>query len=123
MQIEEIQNYPANLPVLVEDELFLYPFMITPIFINDLSNMKALDLAIKNDSMLFVAPSKLENGRNFDEIYNCGVIGTIMRKVPLPDGRVKILFQGYAKGKIIEQISNKPLEAKIELIKEDFRRN
>ncbi|MEH2924695.1 endopeptidase La, partial [Campylobacter jejuni] len=45
---------------------------------------------------------------------------TIMRKVPLPDGRVKILFQGYAKGKIIEQISNKPLEAKIELIKEDF---
>ncbi|EOI1816292.1 endopeptidase La, partial [Campylobacter jejuni] len=29
-------------------------------------------------------------------------------------------FQGYAKGKIIEQISNKPLEAKIELIKEDF---
>lgn len=120
MQIEEIQNYPANLPVLVEDELFLYPFMITPIFINDSSNMKALDLAIKNDSMLFVAPSKLENGRNFDEIYNCGVIETIMRKVPLPDGRVKILFQGYAKGKIIEQISNKPLEAKIELIKEDF---
>ncbi|HEF3688892.1 TPA: endopeptidase La [Campylobacter jejuni] len=120
MQIEEIQNYPANLPVLVEDELFLYPFMITPIFINDSSNMKALDLAIKNDSMLFVAPSKLENGRKFDEIYNCGVIGTIMRKVPLPDGRVKILFQGYAKGKIIEQISNKPLEAKIELIKEDF---
>ncbi|MBX1794878.1 endopeptidase La [Campylobacter sp. US55] len=120
MQIEEIQNYPANLPVLVEDELFLYPFMITPIFINDSSNMKALDLAIKNDSMLFVAPSRLENGRNFDEIYNCGVIGAIMRKVPLPDGRVKILFQGYAKGKIIEQISNKPLEAKIELIKEDF---
>ncbi|WP_038815858.1 endopeptidase La [Campylobacter jejuni] len=120
MQIEEIQNYPANLPVLVEDELFLYPFMITPIFINDSSNMKALELAIKNDSMLFVAPSKLENGRNFDEIYSCGVIGTIMRKVPLPDGRVKILFQGYAKGKIIEQISNKPLEAKIELIKEDF---
>lgn len=94
--------------------------MITPIFINDASNMKALELAIKNDSMLFVAPSKLENGRSFDEIYHCGVIGTIMRKVPLPDGRVKILFQGYAKGKIIEQVSKKPLEAKIELIKEDF---
>ncbi|QOW63338.1 endopeptidase La [Campylobacter hepaticus] len=120
MQIEHIQNYPGNLPVLVEDELFLYPFMITPIFINDASNMKALELAIKNDSMLFVAPSKLENGRSFDEIYHCGVIGTIMRKVPLPDGRVKILFQGYAKGKIIEQVSKKPLEAKIELIKEDF---
>lgn len=120
MQIEEIQNYPATLPILVEDELFLYPFMITPIFINDSQNMKALELAIKNETMLFVAPSKLDNGRNFDEIFDCGVIGTIMRKVPLPDGRVKILFQGYAKGKIIERISNKPLEAKIDLIRESF---
>ncbi|EAL0079531.1 endopeptidase La [Campylobacter lari] len=119
MQIEEMQNYPSNLPILVEDELFLYPFMITPIFISDSANMKALDLAIKNDSMLFVAPSKLENGRSFDEIYDCGVVGTIMRKVPLPDDRVKILFQGYAKARIIKPLSNKPLEAQIELIKEE----
>lgn len=119
MQIEEMQNYPSDLPILVEDELFLYPFMITPIFISDSANMKALDLAIKNDSMLFVAPSKLENGRSFDEIYDCGVVGTIMRKVPLPDDRVKILFQGYAKARIIKPLSNKPLEAQIELIKEE----
>lgn len=119
MQIEEMQNYPSNLPILVEDELFLYPFMITPIFISDSANMKALDLAIKNDSMLFVAPSKLENGRSFDEIYDCGVVGTIMRKVPLPDDRVKILFQGYAKARIIKPLSNKPLEAQIGLIKEE----
>lgn len=119
MQIEEMQNYPSNLPILVEDELFLYPFMITPIFISDSANMKALDLAIKNNSMLFVAPSKLENGRSFDEIYDCGVVGTIMRKVPLPDDRVKILFQGYAKARIIKPLSNKPLEAQIELIKEE----
>jgi len=119
MQIEEIQNHPARLPVLVEDELFLYPFMITPIFISDSQNMKALDLAIKNDTMLFVAPSKFENGRSFEEIYDCGVVGTIMRKVPLPDGRIKILFQGYAKGKIIQRLASKPLEAKIALIQEE----
>lgn len=123
MQIEEMQNYPLNLPILVEDELFLYPFMITPIFISDSANMKALELAIKNDSMIFVAPSKLENGRTFEEIYDCGVIGTIMRKVPLPDGRVKILFQGYAKAKITQALSNKPLEAKIDLIREENLEN
>ncbi len=118
MEIEELVEYPSKLPVLVEDELFLYPFMITPIFINDSQNMKALELAIKNGSMLFVAPSRFENGRSFDEIYDCGVIGSVMRKVPLPDGRVKILFQGYSKGRIVGRISDKPLEARIELIKE-----
>lgn len=120
MQIEEIQNHQTKLPILVEDELFLYPFMITPIFINDIQNAKALELAIKNDSMIFVAPSKFEGGRSFDEIYDCGVIGTIMRKVPLPDGRVKILFQGFTKGKIIQKTSNKPLEAYVEPIKEEL---
>lgn len=120
MHIEEILCQSSTLPVLVEDELFLYPFMITPIFISDALNTKALELAIKNESLIFVAPSKYEGGRSFDEIYDCGVVGTIMRKVPLPDGRVKILFQGYAKGRITGRIADKPLEAKITLIQEEI---
>ena len=117
----ELQHstYPAELPILVEDELFLYPFMITPIFLNDLANIKALDAALKNETMIFVAPSKVEGARGFDEIYDCGVIGTVMRKVPLPDGRIKILFQGYAKGKIIKRIAAKPLRAMIDIISQE----
>ncbi|TKX28598.1 endopeptidase La [Campylobacter sp. MIT 12-5580] len=116
--MQMVQNYPAKLPVLVEDELFLYPFMITPIFLSDIDNIKALELALKNESMIFVAPSKFEGARTFNEIYDCGVIGTIMRKVPLPDGRIKILFQGYAKGKIIKQSGQKPLMAEVDLIQQ-----
>ncbi len=117
----ELQHstYPAELPILVEDELFLYPFMITPIFLNDLANIKALDAALKNETMIFVAPSKFEGARGFDEIYDCGVIGTVMRKVPLPDGRIKILFQGYAKGKVIKRIAAKPLRAMIDIISQE----
>lgn len=118
MQLEQ-STYPAELPILVEDELFLYPFMITPIFLNDLANIKALDFALKNETMIFVAPSKFEGARGFDEIYDCGVIGNIMRKVPLPDGRVKILFQGYAKGKIIKKIGSKPLRGLIDIIAQE----
>lgn len=120
----ELQHstYPAELPILVEDELFLYPFMITPIFLNDLANIKALDAALKNETMIFVAPSKFEGARGFDEIYDCGVIGTVMRKVPLPDGRIKILFQGYAKGKIIKRIAAKPLRAMIDIISQENAR-
>ncbi|AJC87892.1 endopeptidase La [Campylobacter insulaenigrae] len=119
MKIDNNQNYPAQLPVLIEDELFLYPFMITPIFLNDIQNIKALDVAIQNETMIFVAPSKIEGGRSFNDIYDCGVIGNIMRKVPLPDGRIKILFQGYAKAKIIKPISDDPLSALVDLIHQE----
>lgn len=118
MQLEQ-STYPAELPILVEDELFLYPFMITPIFLNDLANIKALDFALKNETMIFVAPSKFEGARGFDEIYDCGVIGNVMRKVPLPDGRVKILFQGYAKGRIVKKIGSKPLRGLIDIIAQE----
>lgn len=120
MEIDNVQNYPTKLPIIVEDELFLYPFMITPIFLSDMQNIKAMELAIKNESMVFISPSKVDGARSFDDIYDCGVIGMIMRKVPLPDGRIKILFQGYAKAKIIERLSSKPLQANIDLIKEDL---
>ena len=119
MQLEQNKTYPAELPVLVEDELFLYPFMITPIFLNDIANIKALELALKNETMIFVAPSKFEGARGFDEIYDCGVIGALMRKVPLPDGRIKILFQGYTKGRIIKKIGTKPLRALIDIIPQE----
>ncbi|NLK66224.1 MAG: endopeptidase La [Campylobacteraceae bacterium] len=85
--------------------------MITPIFLNDDVNITTLEYAIKNESMIMVV-----NSSDDREIFEAGVIGNIMRKVPLPDGRVKILFQGVHKGKIIKKGSSKPFIAEVELI-------
>ncbi|MDA3076758.1 endopeptidase La [Campylobacter sp. JMF_04 NA10] len=121
MQLSQNKKFPTDLPILVEDELFLYPFMITPLFISDEKNKRAIDLAIKNESMIMVVSSTPEfNGdRSFGGIYHIGVIGTIMRTVPLPDGRVKILFQGSAKGKILHEISQNPLFATIGIVHDE----
>ncbi|WP_441749873.1 LON peptidase substrate-binding domain-containing protein, partial [Helicobacter pylori] len=34
--------------------------------------------------------------------YDVGVIGSIMREANMPNGRVKLLFNGIAKGRILE---------------------
>lgn len=108
----------ANLPIIVEDELFLYPFMITPIFLSDEKNIKALDMAINDNSAVMVVCSKLANSgeRDFESIYEYGVIGNVMRRVAMPDGRVKILFQGLSRGKITQPISSDPLIAQIQSV-------
>ena len=120
MQIYESKTFPAKLPIIVEDELFLYPFMITPLFLNDDENILALEYAIENQSQILVVSTKAQNegARRFDAVYDAGVIGTVMRRVPLPDGRVKILFQGSSKGRITEPVSQKPLLATVDVIHE-----
>jgi ATP-dependent Lon protease len=124
MQLENYDNFPAILPLIVEDDIFLYPFMIAPIFIGDDANIIAATKAMEHNQLVMVTVTKSshEGGRKVDDFYDVGVIGTIMRKVSLPDGKIKILFQGLAKGKIINvNEHDKYLTATVEqLVPEPF---
>ena len=119
MQLNNYNQFPSTLPIIAEDNLFLYPFMISPIFLDDEENIEAVNDALKNNTLIMVCSTKPNenSGRDFEAIYKSGVIGSIMRKVELPDGRVKVLFQGMLKGKIIDEIGVKPLRAIVDVIK------
>lgn len=118
MQLERYGAFPKSIPIVVDEEVLLYPFMIAPLFIGDEDNLKAIDLAMETkDKLIFIAPSRSSDGGDNDEnaqdFYDIGVIGTIMRRVALPEGRVKILFQGLSRGSILEVEEQKPLIGKI----------
>ena len=118
MNLSNYGTFPANIPVIAEDELFLYPFMISPLFLHDNSNIDAATKAIEDNTLVIVCPTKpaQEGKRDFDSLYDVGVIGSIMRKVSLPDGRVKVLFQGLARAKVIYEVSQEPLISHVEVI-------
>ena len=111
MQLDNYDEFPTNLPVIAEDDIFLYPFMISPLFLSDEKNIAAATEAIENDSLVIVCPTKdaYEGEKDFDSIYDAGVVGSIMRKVALPDGRVKVLFQGLARARIVNAVSTEPI--------------
>ena len=118
MKLSDYGEFPANIPVIAEDELFLYPFMISPLFLSDETNIEAATKAIEESSLVIVCPTKAskEGERDFDSLYDAGVVGSIMRKVALPDGRVKVLFQGLARAKTFGKISENPLTANVDII-------
>jgi len=125
MKLSDYDSFPTDLPIVVEDELFLYPFMISPIFLDDEENIEAVNIAIEKSSLIMICTAKngQENHRDFEAIYDYGVIGSVMRKVALPDGRVKILFQGMTKGKILIQKSVKPLVATVEIFETEVEKS
>ncbi len=118
MKLSNYGEFPADIPVIAEDELFLYPFMISPLFLSDEKNISAATKAIEDNTLVIVCTTKAgkEGERDYDSLYDAGVIGSIMRKVALPDGRVKVLFQGLARAKSIHEVSIKPLVAHVDTI-------
>ncbi len=121
MQLHNYEDFPVKLPIIVDDSFFLYPFMISPVFLTEQENIQSATLALESNSLVMIVSTRPghEGERDFDAIYDVGVIGTIMRKVTLPDGRIKILFQGLEKGKILEPIDTKPLSAVVDAIEID----
>jgi ATP-dependent Lon protease len=103
MQLSNYEPFPTTIPVILEDNLFLYPFMISPVFLTKSEDIDAASYAMEHNSLILLLTTKEghEGSREEAEINKVGVIGSIMRKVKIPDGRVKILFQGLARGELI----------------------
>jgi len=106
MQLSNYEPFPTEIPVVIEDTLFLYPFMISPVFLTKKEDIDAVTYAMEKNSLILLTTTKegFEGSREEENIHKVGVVGSIMRKVNIPDGRVKILFQGLAKGEIRENL-------------------
>lgn len=119
MKLTDYDSFPDRLPILVEESIFLYPFMIAPIFISDEQNINAVEYAINNNKLITVAVSKNTQDKKSNEFYNVAVVGNIMRKITLPDGRVKVLFQGLEKVEIKEIVNGSPLMGIVDILQNE----
>jgi len=112
MQLSNYEPFPTQVPVVIEDNLFLYPFMISPVFLSKKEDIDAVTYAMEKNSLILLTTTKegFEGSRIDDDVHRIGVIGSVMRKVNLSDGRVKILFQGLAKGEIDAPLETMEME-------------
>ena len=121
MELENYDEFPQTIPLIIEDDIFLYPFMIAPLFLSNEENIKAVEYAIEHNKLVIVTVSKhgKEGKREVDSFYDVGVVGNIMRKVSLPDGKIKVLFQGLVKGHISEFTKENALFAKVDILRSE----
>jgi ATP-dependent Lon protease len=110
MQLKDYDSFPDTLPMVIEESIFLYPFMIAPLFIENEKSKKAVQFAIDNNKLLVVAVSNDSTNKSKNNFYNVGIAGNVMRKIALPDGKIKVLFQGLAKVVLEEVVSSDPYQ-------------
>jgi len=116
MKLKDYDSFPDTLPLIIEDNMFLYPFMIAPLFIEDEQSKDAVQFAIDNNKLLVVAvrDQNIKDKKTLNNFYNVAIAGNVMRKVALPDGKIKVLFQGLAKVIVQEVVSSAPLQAVVD---------
>jgi len=109
-------SIPETLPVLPLPDVVVFPYMIVPLFVARAPSIVAVDEALAHNRMVLLAAQK---NRETDEpegsdLYSVGTVALIMRMLKLPDGRVRVLIQGFARAEAEFHDSGKGfLEARV----------
>jgi len=105
---EENKNLPEILPVLVRNDVIIYPLLILPVAINDPNQIKLIDDSLSQNKLIILGYTKKDNLSNITskDIEELGVVANIMKMLRFPDGSVRILLQGIKRTKIEEIVTN-----------------
>lgn len=102
--LEKQVHIPDILPLLPVRDIVIFSNTMHPLFVGREGSIKAVEKAIAKDRLIFIATQKdsAQEEPVPSGIYSVGTVSMIMRMLKLPDGRIKILIQGIAKGIIRE---------------------
>lgn len=116
-QEKQKSDIPEKLPLLPVRDIVVFPHMVLPLFVGRELSIKAIEEALAGNRTVILAAQKSSEVESPqpDDIHAIGSVGTIMRMLKLPDGRVKILVQGIAKARITSFLRTTPYyEVRIE---------
>ncbi len=108
--IQQSIEIPKKLPLLPIRDIVVFPYMVLPLFVGREMSIKAIEVALEGNRMIFLTSQKDINVENPSpsDLYSMGTVGVIMRMLKLPDGRIKILVQGVARAKTVKFLQKEP---------------
>ncbi|MGZ3769711.1 MAG: endopeptidase La [Bdellovibrio sp.] len=118
---DKILEIPQTLPMLPVRDIVVFPYMIIPLFVGRDASIRSVEEALAKNRLIFLASQKdiTEENPSPDNIYTVGTVAMIMRMRKLSDGRVKILIQGVAKGRLKNFVKTAPsFEVAVEKIED-----
>jgi len=93
-----------TLPMMPIRDVVIFPYMMTPFVVGRESSIRALEEALAGDKRIFLATQHdaSVDGPKPNEIYQVGTISNIVQSLKLPDGNIKVLVEGFERGKILK---------------------
>jgi ATP-dependent Lon protease len=92
----------TKLAVLPLRDIVVFPHMIVPLFVGREKSVKALELVMQGEKKILLVTQKSpsEDDPGPKDLFDVGVVGTILQLLKLPDGTVKVLVEGGSRMKV-----------------------
>ncbi|GBF59384.1 Lon protease [Candidatus Phycosocius bacilliformis] len=84
------------LPLLPLRDIVVFPHRVSPLFVGREKSVRALEEAMRSDKEIVLATQKDAGADNPGpaDVYQTGVIASVLQLLKLPDGTVKVLVEG-----------------------------
>ncbi len=86
-----------TLPLLPLRDIVVFPAMVVPLFVGREKSVAALEAAMTGEKEIFLL-AQLDPGcddPDRDDLYDTGVIASVLQLLKLPDGTVRVLVEGH----------------------------
>jgi len=108
-----------SLPLVPLRDIVVFPYTMVPFVVGRKSSLVAVEQALLHNKKVFLATqrdAKVDNPQT-DDINVIGTVANIVQSLKLPNGNIKLLVEGVARGRIIElQEENETFVALLKLI-------
>ncbi|HWU80741.1 MAG TPA: endopeptidase La [Caulobacter sp.] len=92
-----------TLPVLPLRDIVVFPHMVVPLFVGRDKSVRALEEVMRGDKQILLVTQK--NSADDDpapgDIFDVGVLATVLQLLKLPDGTVKVLVEGKGRAAVV----------------------
>ena len=91
------KNKAVYYPILPLRDLVVFPHMVVPLFVGRARSIAALEEVMKVDgkNILLVTQKNAEHDApEAEDLYQVGILGSVLQLLKLPDGTVKVLVEG-----------------------------
>src|SRR3989339_59634 len=115
---------PPRLPLLPVRDVVVFPFMVVPLAVGREKSIKALEIAMATDRLVFISAQKKANIEDPQEedLFKVGTVSEVLQMLKMADGTLKILVEGIQRGSITgtKFITERGyIEASVEVIKQE----
>lgn len=95
-------------PMMPLRDIVLFPHMVAPLVVGRSKSIKALENAMASRKNIFLIAQKdpSDDDPSIDNVHEIGTIASVLQLLRLPDGTIKALVEGKARGRIVEVVDD-----------------